>query len=90
MHMPVSLLPVYLVMLLLLLLQVLGLQQLLKIRPLGFYSSQSFVFLLQLAELFDFQEVISSSSDDGDEFLGADDGGGSLDSGQAYIYSALF
>lgn len=88
-HVPVPLLPVHLVVLLLLLLQVLRLQQLLEVGALGLDPPQSPVPLLQLAQLLDLEQVVPPRPDDGDELLGADDGGGPLHPGQAYIYSAL-
>lgn len=75
MHLLVALVAVGLVVLVLLLCYALGTQQALEVRALGLYPAEAAIFLLELAEFLDLEQVVATGADDRHELLVASGGG---------------
>lgn len=75
MHLLVALVTVGLIVLVLLLCYALRSQQPLEVRTLGFYPAETTIFLLELAEFLDLEQVVAAGADDRHELLVASGGG---------------
>lgn len=75
MHLLVALVAVGLVVLVLLLCYALSTQQALEVRALRLYPAETAIFLLELAEFLDLEQVVATGADDRHELLVASGGG---------------